>query len=99
MVRQCVFIFVAGLYALPSDPSLSRQSLTLAKLHRKVDWVGAMIATAGLAMLSYTLAIVSADIGRQQVFCHMRQRQRDTLYKVSCSEVYSFMRYLIDGAN
>ena len=54
-------IFVAGLYALPADAPVSRQSLTFEKLHRDLDCVGAMIATAGLAMCSYALAIVSAD--------------------------------------
>lgn len=53
--------FVAGLYALPADVPLSRQSLTFEKLHRELDFVGAMVATIGLAMCSYALAIISAD--------------------------------------
>ena len=54
-------IFVAVLYALPADAPLSRQRLNFEKLHGDLDCVGAMVATPGLAVCSYALAIVGAD--------------------------------------
>ena len=55
-------ISFCGFYALPMDHPVTRQDLTIEKLNHKVDWIGAAIATTSLAMLSYALAVVSADV-------------------------------------
>ena len=47
-------VFVVGLWALPRDQLDERP--TLKRLRKEVDWVGAGIASASLAMLSYVLA-------------------------------------------
>ncbi|KAK5110525.1 hypothetical protein LTR62_005717 [Meristemomyces frigidus] len=58
-------LFVMGIWALPSvqDPSRSSsQPSTLRRLARDVDWVGAGMASASIALFSYVLAMLSANI-------------------------------------
>lgn len=49
--------FVAGLYLLPADDPAG--PATLRALRAKVDWVGASIASASLALLAYALVQLS----------------------------------------
>ncbi|KAF2480988.1 major facilitator superfamily domain-containing protein [Neohortaea acidophila] len=58
----CVAASIAGFWILPTDKS--RQTGELSKMQRlrtEVDWIGSILASAGLALLSYVLAVVSAD--------------------------------------
>jgi len=51
-----VALFVASVFGLPRDDvSVSRQAIWLS-LGREIDWIGAVTATASLAMLSYVMA-------------------------------------------
>lgn len=49
---------VAGVKIIPPE---TRPQNVLSKLTNEIDWFGALIACAGLAMFSYVLAILSAD--------------------------------------
>ena len=51
---MCLLSFLVGMWALPKDPR-NRQS-TPNRLAKEVDWVGAVIASTSLALLSYVLA-------------------------------------------
>lgn len=50
-------LFAVGIWALPTEDASNRPELSLWKrLAREVDWVGATIASASIALLSYVLA-------------------------------------------
>ena len=67
---------VAGMWALPKPPPLAiaaaedgaegagvaSSSSVLYRLRHGIDWVGGIIASAGLALLAYILALLSADL-------------------------------------
>jgi MFS family permease len=54
---------VAGVWALPKPPpAASVQGSVLHRLRTGVDWVGGFIASTGLALLAYVLAVLSADL-------------------------------------
>ncbi len=59
---------VAGLWALPktTPPAAVGEDTTsgslIHRLRTGIDWLGGIIASAGLALLSYVLAILSADL-------------------------------------
>ncbi|KAK6385670.1 hypothetical protein LTS17_001240 [Exophiala oligosperma] len=50
-----------GFFVLAAPDTLTATKGKLHGLKTKVDWVGAIIASGGLAMLSYVLAVLSAD--------------------------------------
>ncbi|GFP60402.1 MFS-type transporter 1 [Trichoderma asperellum] len=54
-------LFLAGVWALPKDAARPRKSVWSSIL-KEIDIIGALIGTASLAMLSYVLAVLSADI-------------------------------------
>ncbi|PKX91192.1 putative MFS transporter [Aspergillus novofumigatus IBT 16806] len=54
---------VAGLWALPRSKSTQYSDL-LHNIRTKIDWVGAGLASAFMALLCYLLAILSADPSR-----------------------------------
>lgn len=49
---------VASFRIIPAD---ARPENVLSKLRNEIDWIGATIACAGLAMFSYVLAVLSTD--------------------------------------
>jgi MFS family permease len=51
---------LVGMRTLPDSPSQGRS--TLSQLWTGIDWVGGIIASAGLALLAYVLALLSADL-------------------------------------
>ena len=58
---------IAGIWALPKPaPAANMESTSnITLFHRprtSIDWLGGVIASAGLALLSYVLAILSADL-------------------------------------
>lgn len=75
--RSCFYISgggmvmatIAGIWSLPSAPPASspmldgpvRNSIWV-RLWKEIDWIGGIIASAGLALLSYVLAILSASL-------------------------------------
>ncbi|OPB41125.1 MSF transporter [Trichoderma guizhouense] len=54
-------LFLVGVWTLPKAVASSRKSVW-SRILKEVDIIGAFIGTASLAMLSYVLAILSADI-------------------------------------
>lgn len=66
-----VAVLGLALWALPSgvDDGAPLGRATLVRLQRELDWVGALVVSAGLAFLSYVLAVVAdSDAG-----AHMRE--------------------------
>lgn len=51
-----VGVFVVGLWALPKDEELGSMESVMRRLLKEIDWVGAGIASASFAMISYVLA-------------------------------------------
>ncbi|KAK5049843.1 hypothetical protein LTR84_003961 [Exophiala bonariae] len=75
--RSCFYISggaiviatVAGFWSLPKAPLEAPQVLEntdrtplVIRLWKEIDWIGGVIASAGLALLSYVLAILSANL-------------------------------------
>ncbi|UKZ78318.1 hypothetical protein TrVFT333_006054 [Trichoderma virens FT-333] len=54
-------LFLAGIWALPKDAVRPRKSVW-SRILTEIDIIGAFIGTASLVMLSYVLAVLSADI-------------------------------------
>ncbi|KAI1339127.1 MFS general substrate transporter [Xylariaceae sp. FL0016] len=55
-------LFILGIWALPRDPSPRPGESVWKRLGSEVDWVGTILASGGLAIFSYALATLSADI-------------------------------------
>ncbi|KAF7561330.1 hypothetical protein G7046_g2813 [Stylonectria norvegica] len=55
---------VVGLWALPKKPDNRRVKDILHDIQTKVDWVGATLASAFMALLCYLLAVLSTDVYR-----------------------------------
>ncbi|PKS08205.1 hypothetical protein jhhlp_005481 [Lomentospora prolificans] len=53
-----------GFWSLPKSTESRSMNSLIGDLRTKVDWVGALLASAFMAMLSYFLAIISTDIYR-----------------------------------
>ncbi|KAJ4386430.1 hypothetical protein N0V93_009325 [Gnomoniopsis smithogilvyi] len=53
---------VIGIWALPKDSRPDAGHAVWKRMISEIDWVGLMLATTGLATLSYVLASLSADI-------------------------------------
>ncbi|KEF52480.1 uncharacterized protein A1O9_11322 [Exophiala aquamarina CBS 119918] len=59
---------IVGIWFLPNAPPAAPVTdgelhrSTLARIWGEIDWVGGIIASAGLAMIAYVLAILSADL-------------------------------------
>lgn len=56
---------IAAIWGIPRvAPSTARDNSrsVWVKLYQEVDWVGGLIASGGLAMLAYSLAVLSADL-------------------------------------
>ena len=59
---------IIGIWFLPRAPPTAPRtegevhSSTLGRIWAEIDWVGGVIASAGLALLAYVLAILSADL-------------------------------------
>ncbi|KAI0505163.1 MFS general substrate transporter [Xylaria bambusicola] len=54
-------LFLGGFWALPRDRPRSAHSIWT-RLVTEIDWIGAVVATTGLATFSYIFAMLSADI-------------------------------------
>lgn len=54
-------VFVLSMWQLPEGVGKVDEAVTWKRLGNEVDWVGALIVSAALAMLSYILAIVSTS--------------------------------------
>jgi MFS family permease len=58
-----VLATIAAVFSLPKPPPAAIDSTPLLKRMRtEIDWIGGCIASAGLALLSYVLAVLSADL-------------------------------------
>jgi MFS family permease len=54
---------LAGIWSLPKPPIQADASVSIViQLWRDIDWIGGGIASAGLALLAYVLALLSADL-------------------------------------
>lgn len=49
-------LFGAAVWGLPHDGRSSSSEVIWLRLRREIDWIGAVIATTSLAMLSYAMA-------------------------------------------
>ncbi|KAF2216097.1 hypothetical protein CERZMDRAFT_109873 [Cercospora zeae-maydis SCOH1-5] len=54
-----LLFFVVGTWVLPKDAKLGPFKATVKRLSVEIDWVGAAIASASIALLSYVLAMLS----------------------------------------
>ncbi|KAJ5219947.1 hypothetical protein N7468_009151 [Penicillium chermesinum] len=54
--------FFIGVWVLPQDVRVRTRPSVWRRLLSEIDWVGALIASTGLATLSYILAVLSDDI-------------------------------------
>lgn len=57
-------LFIIGIWTLPADHHARSETSALKRLANEIDWIGAALASAALAIFSYVLAVLSADIGR-----------------------------------
>lgn len=55
-------LFLVGLWSLPAGTKAATPSSVWKRLANEIDWKGAAIASACLALLSYVLAALSADV-------------------------------------
>ncbi|KAH6646736.1 major facilitator superfamily domain-containing protein [Truncatella angustata] len=55
---------VIGLWALPKSQDTRSVAQMLSDLRHKSDWIGAMLASTFMALLCYSLAVISADVNR-----------------------------------
>ncbi|KXJ85706.1 putative MFS transporter [Microdochium bolleyi] len=60
----CTALFFVGLWALPPSPDQLTFKERISMCGSKVDWVGALLASAFMAILCYLLAILSVDTAR-----------------------------------
>ncbi len=49
-------LFVVGIWSLPPDVSSAYETSVKQRLATEVDWIGALIASVCLALISYVLA-------------------------------------------
>lgn len=49
-----LFLFVINFWYLPQDREM--EAITWARLRRDIDWIGALISSTGLGLLSYIFA-------------------------------------------
>ncbi|KAI1321094.1 MFS general substrate transporter [Xylariaceae sp. FL0255] len=72
-------IALTSWWALPKSPTTSTRSDNVPsvwrRLYTEIDWVGAGLASIGLALLSYVLAILSADIAVFPAWMHFREEK------------------------
>lgn len=57
-----LIIFILGIFAIPLEPFHAGSGVITRKLQTEIDWIGAFIATASLALFSYVLAMIGADL-------------------------------------
>ena len=55
-------LVIVGFWALPKVPQSPNELPMSRRLATEIDWVGAIVSSACMAMLSYVLAALSADI-------------------------------------
>ncbi|SCO92591.1 uncharacterized protein FRV6_16719 [Fusarium oxysporum] len=58
-----LLLSAVGLWALPKSEPLGFRN-TFGDLISRVDWIGALLASASMASLSYFLAVISTDVHR-----------------------------------
>ena len=59
----CVAATAGAMWSLPKPPPATQSQAPIrTRLWTEIDWIGGCIASAGLAMLSYVLALLSADL-------------------------------------
>ncbi|KAF2171499.1 hypothetical protein M409DRAFT_63743 [Zasmidium cellare ATCC 36951] len=81
----CVF----GFWALPHDPRPARPMRTIWKqLALEIDWVGTMILSAGISILSYVLAMLSSDIN------NIRRASNIALLVISVATIPAFIWWM-----
>lgn len=64
-----LFLSFVGLWALPHDPENLTLKARLSRVRTKIDWIGALLITAFMAMLCYLLAYV--HLPSQRLFSNM----------------------------
>ncbi|KAE8153196.1 major facilitator superfamily domain-containing protein [Aspergillus avenaceus] len=59
-----ILFTVIGLWALPKGRRVYQRSDVMHNIKTKIDWIGALLASAFMALLCYLLAILSSDPSR-----------------------------------
>ncbi|OTA92373.1 hypothetical protein M434DRAFT_396468 [Hypoxylon sp. CO27-5] len=86
-------LFLIGIWALPHDTVPSTRHSIWKGLASEIDWVGAILASTGLATLSYVFATLSADIH------NIRRASNITLLVVSAVSVLAFVGWMRHQVN
>ncbi|KAI0201867.1 MFS general substrate transporter [Astrocystis sublimbata] len=80
-------LLLVGFWALPKDHSQSSKS-PWERLISDIDWVGAIVASTGLATLSYVLSTLSADVN------NIRQASSIALLVISGLSLPAFIGWM-----
>ncbi|KAI1368116.1 MFS general substrate transporter [Xylaria arbuscula] len=80
-------LFLVGFWALPHDRSRSAHSVWK-RLATEIDWVGAAVASTGLATLSYIFATLSADVN------NIRDASSIALLTISVISIPAFIGWM-----
>ncbi|KAK4663760.1 uncharacterized protein QC763_503090 [Podospora pseudopauciseta] len=89
LVAACsIVLFTIGIWSLPQDIHSSGSQSVLRRLGGEIDWIGVGLASMGLAMFSYVLASLSANIQ------DIRQAVTIVLLVISVFSVPSFVGWM-----
>ncbi|PPJ56841.1 hypothetical protein CBER1_11056 [Cercospora berteroae] len=83
-----LLLVVVAMWALPKDAKLGPLTTTLKRLAVEIDWVGAAIASAAIALLSYILAMLSAETA------HIKEASNIALLVVSLLLLPAFAMWM-----
>ncbi|KAI0122775.1 MFS general substrate transporter [Daldinia grandis] len=81
-------LFLIGIWALPRDARSRSGHPIWKRLASEIDWVGAILASTGLATLSYAFATLSADIN------NIRQASNIALLIISAASIPAFIGWI-----
>jgi MFS family permease len=82
---SCIVATIAAAWSLPKAPATTQSQVPLlTRLRTEIDWIGGIIASAGLALLSYVLAMLSADLSE------IKKASTPTMLAVSLSLLIAF---------
>ncbi|KAI1413266.1 MFS general substrate transporter [Hypoxylon sp. FL1857] len=81
-------LFLIGIWALPRDARPPAGTSVWKRLALDIDWVGAILASTGLATLSYVFATLSADIH------NIRRASNIVLLVICAASVLTFVWWM-----
>ncbi|OTB10503.1 hypothetical protein K445DRAFT_386597 [Daldinia sp. EC12] len=81
-------LFLIGIWALPRDRQSGSGRSICKRFASEIDWVGAIVASTGLATLSYVFATLSADIN------NIRQASNIALLVICAASIPAFIGWM-----